>query len=171
MNVCVAKSLDYDRISFVQSISKSVFYDRLDMANFHTSQVKFEMIILHWIIVKIFYQKPYNWARADDFDMYLMWEILHWNIINLVKFITKSIFQYKETPNRFLFFTSFIQFILKLNCIVSSEADLLEPLKKLEGFVISMMSYYINLDGFYFNCRNIEGRCTRISLWNWRRIR
>lgn len=75
MDVCVSKSSQYERIFFVQSISKYVFGDRLDMANFHISQVKFEMRILHWIIVKVFYRKPSKWGKVDDFNFYLMWDI------------------------------------------------------------------------------------------------
>lgn len=37
MNACVAKSSQYDKTSFVQSISKSIFGDHLDMTNFHMS--------------------------------------------------------------------------------------------------------------------------------------
>lgn len=108
MNVCVVKSLDYDRISFVQSILKSVFGDRLDMDNFHISQVKLEMRTIHWIIVKIFYPKPRNWARTDDFNLYLKWALLHCNDINWVKFVVERMFRCKDNPNRSSFFTLFV---------------------------------------------------------------
>lgn len=129
MNVCVENSLDYDRISFAQLISKFIFGDSLDMDNFHISQVKFKMSILNWIIIKIFYQKPQNWVRANDFDSYLMQELLFCKYINWVKFIIYRIFHYKKTTNRYVFFTLFSHMILELNSIMSEVVDLLEALK------------------------------------------
>lgn len=96
MGVTVARSLDYDRFSFVQSISMYVF-DHIGMVNLHISQVKFDMQILHWIIVKVFYRKPKNWARDDDFDLYLMWELLSGKGFDWVEFILKECFIARRT--------------------------------------------------------------------------
>lgn len=56
----ILNSSDFDRTEFVNSISKFVFIDHLNLTDFHISQVKFEMRILHWIVVKFLYRKPYN---------------------------------------------------------------------------------------------------------------
>lgn len=45
-NMFVARFPDYDRILFVQSISKSIC-DQPGMVNFHINQVRFDMRILH----------------------------------------------------------------------------------------------------------------------------
>lgn len=66
-------SYNFDRIEFIKIIYKSIFEDRMNIANFDISQVKFEMRIPQWIIVKVLHKKPYNLARADDHDLYLMW--------------------------------------------------------------------------------------------------
>ncbi|KAL5074230.1 hypothetical protein RYX36_013214, partial [Vicia faba] len=74
--ICITSSPDFAKIDSVKNISKSVFGDNLDMANFNISQMKLEMIILHWIIVKLLYMNPLNWESADDHDLYLMWAFL-----------------------------------------------------------------------------------------------
>lgn len=58
--ICISNAPNFVWEDFVKSISKSVYKDYLDMANFQISQVKFEMRILHWIIVKIFCRTPHN---------------------------------------------------------------------------------------------------------------
>lgn len=49
-NMFVSKSSDYDKISFLLSISKSVC-ENMEMSNFGISQLKFCMHLLHWIVV------------------------------------------------------------------------------------------------------------------------
>ncbi|KAI5439982.1 hypothetical protein KIW84_025369 [Lathyrus oleraceus] len=82
----VGRSSDYDRISFILSISKSVC-ENPAMSNFGISKVKFDMRLLHWIIVKILYRKPTNWGIVDDNDLYLTWELITDSGLNWVKFI------------------------------------------------------------------------------------
>lgn len=62
---------EYDRVSYVLPISKSVF-ENLDISKIGISQGKFDIRFLHWIIVKILYRKPENWGRANDHNLYLM---------------------------------------------------------------------------------------------------
>lgn len=56
--VCISSAPSFVKFDLVKSISKSVIGDRLDMTNFHIRQVKFEIRILHWIVVKVLYKKP-----------------------------------------------------------------------------------------------------------------
>lgn len=72
---CVIFSQECDWIFLVLPISKFVC-ENLVVSNFGISQVKFNMHLLHWIIVKIIYRKPKKWGRVDDSDLYLMWALL-----------------------------------------------------------------------------------------------
>lgn len=83
---CISSAHGFIKFDLVKSTSKSVFGDPLDMAIFHISQVKFEKRILHWIIMKMLYRKPWNWDKDDDYDLYLMWVILNNVLFNWVKF-------------------------------------------------------------------------------------
>lgn len=51
--ICTTNAPKFSKLEFVTSIFKFVFGDRLDMANFNIIQIKFEMRILHWIMVKM----------------------------------------------------------------------------------------------------------------------
>lgn len=57
---------------------------------------------------------------------------------------------FKENPNRSLFFAFFVQLILELNGIVSMEENLLEAQKILEKSRVSLMRYYRDKDGVYY---------------------
>lgn len=74
-NMSAERLSEYDRVCFVFYISKFVC-DNFSMSNFGISQVKLDMRLLHWIIVKIIYIKPKNWGRVDDNDLYLMWALM-----------------------------------------------------------------------------------------------
>lgn len=75
--VCISNAPVFVKFDFVKSIYKFVLQDCPNLANFHISQVKIEMIILHCIIMKVLYKNPWNWERADDHDLYLMtsWQV------------------------------------------------------------------------------------------------
>lgn len=105
----------------------------------HIRQVKFEMRILHWIVMKVCYRKPQNWARADDQDLYLMLVILNNVHFNCVKFILHRIEHCRTYPKTSLFFFSFIQLILELNGITSSNEELVEEPKLVDSTIISLM--------------------------------
>lgn len=75
-SVTGVKMTKYDRVSFVISISKFVV-ENLGMSNFPIGQVKFNMRILHQIFVKVFYMKPKNWGRDDEFYLYIMWVLFN----------------------------------------------------------------------------------------------
>ncbi|KAI5422450.1 hypothetical protein KIW84_045771 [Lathyrus oleraceus] len=70
------KNSDYDKFSFVMSISK-VVCKNMEMSNSQINQVKFDMRLLHLIVVKILARKPRNSSRVDDRDLYLMWSLTH----------------------------------------------------------------------------------------------
>lgn len=72
----IAKDSDYDKVSFVMSISK-VVCKNMEMSNLRIHQVKFDMRLLHLIVVKILARKPRNSSRVDDSDLYLMWSLTH----------------------------------------------------------------------------------------------
>lgn len=55
---CVSNGSGFDITEFVQSISKSIFKECLNLANFHISQVKIEMIVIHCIIMKVLFRNP-----------------------------------------------------------------------------------------------------------------
>lgn len=75
-DACISNLIDFVRENFVKFISKSVYKDFLGMENFHISQVKFEMRIIHWIVMKIIYWKPHNSERDGDLDLNLMWILM-----------------------------------------------------------------------------------------------
>lgn len=45
------------------------------------------MRILHWVVVKVMYQKPHSWVRVNKIDLYPMWLLLTQQELNWVKFI------------------------------------------------------------------------------------
>lgn len=53
----IDRSPDYDKVLYVLSIYKSMF-ENMGISNIPISQVRFDMHILHWIIIKILYRKP-----------------------------------------------------------------------------------------------------------------
>lgn len=56
------------RVNFIEMISKSLFKDHLISINFSIIQMKCEIRIFHYVIVKILYRKEKNWVRANDQD-------------------------------------------------------------------------------------------------------
>ena len=57
----------YDKISFVQSISKTGIVP-LEYSNFSAMQLKCDDRILHWIIAKMIICKQDNFGSIDNFD-------------------------------------------------------------------------------------------------------
>lgn len=150
-DVCISKALKFVKFDLVKHISKFVLGDSLEMKNFHISQVKFEMRILHWIVLKLLYRKPCNWARADDPYLYLMWVLLLSDIcFNWVTFILQRIEHCRFSPKTSLFFSSFIQFILELNGITFIEKELVKALKHVDSTAISLMCYYQDKNKKYY---------------------
>lgn len=142
-------------LNFFQSISNFIFKDCLDLANFKISNVKFEMKILHWIVVKVLFRKPYNWVRINDHDLYLMWVLWKLNQCSWIKFIFNNIKYWRTSPKRSLFFSSFIQFILDLNGISSADAALVEAPKLVDSTVIKMMRYFKDEKEVYYYLDNV----------------
>lgn len=144
-----SRLLDYDRVHYVMWISKFVVEKR-GISNFSISKVKFNIWILHWIVFKVFYKKPYNWGKADDFDLYLTWALLSTSRFYWVKFSIDQMLFYQGNPNKPLFYSSFVQMILEINGIMSSKDDLVESPKVLDEYGVSMMRYYRDTDGVYY---------------------
>ncbi|KAL5078236.1 hypothetical protein RYX36_017220, partial [Vicia faba] len=86
-NVSVRFS-DYDRVPYVLNISK-FFCENPAMSNFGIGQVKFDMRLLHLIIVKIIYKKTMNLGSVNDNDIYLMWLLIDSGKFYLEEFIEK----------------------------------------------------------------------------------
>lgn len=105
-NIFVVIFPEYDRVCFFLSISKYVC-DNPAMLNFGLSQVKFDMRLLHWIIVNILYMKHNNWGKVDDNDLYLMLALMTNSKVNWVKFVIKRMLHYKDNPKIPIFFYSF----------------------------------------------------------------
>lgn len=137
----VDRSPDYDKVHYVLSIYKSMS-ENMGISNFPISQVRFDMHTLYWIIIKILYRKPQNQGSVDDNDLYLMLTLMTESGVNWVMFIIDRVFHYKHNPKGPLFFTSFMQLILKTNGIVSKEEDLVKASKILDKSGFSMMRYY-----------------------------
>ncbi|CAI8600464.1 unnamed protein product [Vicia faba] len=57
----------------------------------------------------------------------------------------------KENPNRPLFYSYFVHMILEINGIKSKEEDLVEAPKIMDEYRVSMMRYYSETDGVYYN--------------------
>ncbi|KAI5442053.1 hypothetical protein KIW84_011209 [Lathyrus oleraceus] len=89
-NMFVVILPEYDRVCFFLSISKYVC-DNPAMLNFGISQVKFDMRLLHWIIVNILYMKHNNWGKVDDNDLYLMLALMTNSKVNWVKIVFKEV--------------------------------------------------------------------------------
>lgn len=121
------------------------------MSNFPISQVKFNMQILHWITVKVFYRKPKNWGKLDEFNLYLMWDLLTNYAFDWVGHIIEWTLQCRDNPKRPMFFSSFVKLILEVNEIVSKKEDLVEAPKIFDEFGVYKMRYYKDTHGDYFN--------------------
>lgn len=92
---------------------------------------------------------PRNWGRADDNDLYLMWDFIIDSGINWVKFIIDRMLHCRDNPNRPLFFSSFAHMIPKIIGIVSKEEDLTEAPKIIDYRGSSKMIYYRDSNGDY----------------------
>lgn len=112
------------------------------MGNFHICQVKFEIRILHWIAVKILFQKTHNWEIVDDHDLYMMWFLPKYNQCNWVKVILNNIKYCRISPKKYLFLCYFTQFILELNGVTFVEEDLVEAPKPVDLTTIKLMCYF-----------------------------
>jgi len=62
---------DYDKVSFVQSISKYCIAP-LEFSNFSAMQLKCDDKILHWIIAIVIIYNQENFGRIDNFDLKVM---------------------------------------------------------------------------------------------------
>lgn len=85
-NLSNTKKPEYDKALFVLAISKYVC-EHMEISNFRISQIKFDMRLLRWIIVKILARKLANSSRDDDNDLFLMWCVIQKTKNNRVKFI------------------------------------------------------------------------------------
>lgn len=119
------KLLGYNCTQFVLPISKS--FVELSMPILPISQVKFDIRLLHWILVKILYRKSKNLSRDDDSDLQLIWCLIDKGI-ERVRLIINRMIHCRDNPTKPLFFSSFVQMILELNGIKSKEGDLMGDL-------------------------------------------
>jgi len=85
---------DYDKVSFVQSISKSCIAP-LEFSNFSVMQLKCDDKILHWIIAKVIICKQDNFGRIDNFDLQVMWLIKNRIKVNWPLFLSNRMITYK----------------------------------------------------------------------------
>lgn len=70
------------------------------------------MRILHWVVVKVMYQKPHSWVRVNKIDIYPMWLLLTQQELNWVKFILDKMNKCMSTPSYPLLYSSFVQYLL-----------------------------------------------------------
>lgn len=120
------------------------------MVNFPVSQVKFDIRLLRWNIIKILCVKPRNRGKANDNDLYLMWVLLSDSGVNWVKFIIDMMIHRKDNPKRALLFSYIVQLILNVSGIVSKEEDMVESQKIMDYYGVSKMRYYRDPDGDYY---------------------
>jgi hypothetical protein len=85
---------DYDKVSFVQSISKTCIAP-LEYSNFSAMQLKCVDRILHWIIVKIIICKQDNFGKIDNFDLQVLWLIKNRIKVNWSLFLCNRMVSYK----------------------------------------------------------------------------
>lgn len=76
LNMSNAKESNYDKVSFVLSISKYVC-EHMEMSNLSISHIEFDMRLLHWIVVKILARKLTNSRRNDHNDLFFIWILTH----------------------------------------------------------------------------------------------
>lgn len=64
MEMCMSNASGFNRTEFVNMISKSAYKDYLNTSNFQVSQMKCEMCLLHWVMVKTLYKKNYKLGKS-----------------------------------------------------------------------------------------------------------
>lgn len=115
------------------------------MANFNINQVTFEMRILHWIVFKIMFCKPPSGQGVLLKSTQYIW----------VNFTLNRIEYCRSSLKRSLFFSYFIQFILKLNGIFSTEEDFLEEPNPIDSIVIKLTCYFKDDKHVYYYLDNV----------------
>lgn len=79
-----------------------------------------------------------------------MWVIRNDIHFNWVKFIPQRIEHYRTSLKRSFFYSSFIQLILELNGITSTDEELVKELKPLDSITISLMCYSQDKKEYYY---------------------
>lgn len=70
-NVSNSKESKYEKVSFVFPFP-TFFCEHIEMLKLRTSQNKFDIQLLYWIVVKILDRKLANSRRVGDNDLFLM---------------------------------------------------------------------------------------------------
>lgn len=121
--------------------------------NFHTSQLKCDMRMLHYVTVMILYCKSENFSRANDKDMFLMWMLVTHPEDNWVKFFIDQVIICKCAKSNPMFYTSFIKLILERNNIVYIESYHVDGSKLFDDTAVKPMHYHCDNKGGYFHKR------------------
>ena len=144
---------NYDKIAFVQSISKACIVP-LDYSNFSAMQVKCNDRILHWIIAKIILCKQGNFGRIDDFNLRLMWLIKNRTLVNWPPFFYNRMVSCKLDNSKRLPYPSFLGCVLSASGVETADTLLPKPNPRsgLDISVVNKMHYYQDgRDNWYYD--------------------
>ena len=133
----------YDKVSFVQSISKTCIVP-LEYSNFNAIQLECDDRILHLIIAKMIICKQDHFGRIDNFDLQVMWLIKNRIKVNWPLFLCNRMITYKLDISKKMPFPSFLGLVLKEKGIMTSDPLLTKPnpMSGLDNDVVNKMHYY-----------------------------